>query len=849
MNLNFRIRKAIPRLSFSLSLLMLISMLLFNSIVFSQNNNRMGGGTGKVYGIIIDSADNKTIEFATITLLRASDSSVVSGGITDGKGQYRIEDVPYGQYRLNVSFIGYKAFMTPPFYINSQNSEVDKGRIKISSGARKLEEVVVTAEKADYQNTLDKRVYNVSKNIVNTGGTASDLLQNIPSVTVDINGTVSFRGNANVTVLIDGKPSGLTGGDRQALLDQLPGSTIESIEVITNPSAKYDAEGMAGIINIITKKDKLKGINGNVSVSGGTHDSYYLSCGLNYRTSSYNIYANYTYRHEERLFTNHGYQNNFLSDTSYQYSTTGYSVHTSYVNNGKVGTDFYLSNYSTLGIYGTINTRNQYEPNINTFDYTTLEGLPIPNGYYWQNIYTSDINSTYQGNFDYKHTFPNTKKEFNASGNFSTSMRHENTAYQDSFYDTELGNNNYEYNYTTARYITSVAQVDFIDPINNKTKIETGLKANYRVNDNNQVVDIYDSLNDRFYNPLDYENDDTLTNHYLYNEQIYAAYFMYSSSFKFLDYHVGLRAEQTMTTVSQETTDSIYHNNYLQLFPSASIKYSLGYNEDLQLSYSRRINRPNVYALNPFKDFTDTMNVKQGNPYLKPELINSFELAYTKTIKNISVSATIYYKHSDDLIAFYRIFNSETGKSLLTWENYSSSENYGAEGTFRYDFGKIGNLLYSFNVYDNKINASNLQTDLQSSSVNFNTHLTGNFKLAKYTGFQITGYYAAPNIGPQSTTKGFSTVDAGIKQDFMKGKMSLAYNCGDIFNIREFNIVSQDIVNNQLVYYYAGVRKRESRIMMFTLSYRFGSYNDKNNNKKKKPDNMPTEGGDESGGY
>lgn len=253
-------------------LFLLIACLFFHLNLFSQNYNRAGGGTGKVYGIIIDSSDNKSIEYATITLLRSSDSTVVSGTITDGKGEFKMEDVPFGQYRVNVSFIGYKPFMTAAFYVSNQNSEVDKGRIKITSGAKKLEEVVVTAEKNDVQNTLDKRIYNVGKNIVNTGGTATDLLQNIPSVTVDISGTVSFRGNANVTVLIDGKPSGLTGGDRQAMLDQLPGSSIESIEIVTNPSAKYDAEGMAGIINIITKKDKLKGINGNVSVGGGTHD-------------------------------------------------------------------------------------------------------------------------------------------------------------------------------------------------------------------------------------------------------------------------------------------------------------------------------------------------------------------------------------------------------------------------------------------------------------------------------------------------------------------------------------------------------------------------------------------------
>ena len=814
-------------------------VLLFANDTMAQSSARAGSSTGKVYGRILDSADNKAIEYATINLLRASDSTVISGTITDSKGEYRMEDIPFGQYKLNVSFIGYRSYMSQAFYVSIQNPEVDRGKIKISSGAKKLEEFVITAEKNDVQNTLDKRIYNVGKNIVNAGGTATDLLQNIPSVTVDLNGTVSFRGNANVTVLIDGKPSGMTGGDRQAMLDQLPGSAIEQIEIVTNPSAKYDAEGMAGIINIITKKDKLKGFNGNVSASAGTHETYNGSTGLNFRTSKYNFYTNYSYRHEIRLFKDHGMQTNSLSDTSYTYSTYNSNYHINNNHNGKLGMDWFFSNYTTLGIYGTINTRYQDEPGVTFYDYKTLAGANILG--YKKTELNIDNGKTYQGNFDYKHTFPNSKRELNMSGNYSVNKRVENTSFINNLYDAFLGDSVYQFNYTTANYYTSVAQADYIHPFNAKSKLEAGVKGNYKLNDNDQQTDTYGFMDRTYF------NDPLYSNHYKYIEQIMAAYMLYKSSFHFLDYQVGLRSEQTNTSIWQQTTDSTYKNNYFGLFPSASVKFSLGYQEDIQLSYSRRLNRPGRWALNPFKDMSDSMNIRQGNPYLKPEYINSFELGYTKSTNKFSLSGTIYYKHSVDLVSYYRIYNPQTGKSLLTHQNYSSSDNTGVEGSVRYDMGKHGSLMWSFNGYNNKVNGNNLQADLQSSAINWDSRLTANIRFGKYTALQLTGYYSAPSTSPQSTVKGFSTVDGGVKQDFWKGKASLAFNCSDIFNIREMDIDSKTVINGKTVFVYSSVRKRESRIMMVTFSYRFGTNNDKSG-KKKKGDGMQSEGGDEGGG-
>src|ERR1035437_5944833 len=578
----------------------LASLCLSSFFIFSFNTISIAQNTGRVYGTILDSVSNKPIEFATVTLLNVADSSIAGGNVTDDKGTFAIEGVPFGQFQLAITFIGYRTTKSDAFNISSQNNSINRGKIKIGSSSKTIKTFVVNGEKSDYTGGLDKRVYNVDKNIVNAGGTVTDLLQNIPSVSVDINGTVSFRGNSNVKVLIDGKESGLTGGDRQAILDMIPLSSIESIEIISNPSANYDAEGMAGIINIITKKDKNRGFNGTVTLSEGNHDKYNLSAGLNERTSKYNLYGNVSYRHETRSVIGHGTEGYYLNqaDTNYTYKTGSISDRTGDSYMGKLGIDFFLSKNTTLGFTGTYSIRNQNEPENDYFQFfggTDAYIQPNPFISYTPYLLNIDKNHTQEGTVHFKHTFPNTKKELNMSGNYSTNIRHENTTYENSTFLAQLGNNPYKYNYQTSNYLTTAAQADFIDPINNKSTFKAGLKASMRINDDNQQ--------DSSYNFTDYaiQNDSLYTNHFVYTERIFAGYLIYTGNLKFIDYTIGLRTEETMTEINQKTIDSVYNHNYLGFFPSASLKYSLGYQEDIQLSYSRRINRPNVHSLNPFK--------------------------------------------------------------------------------------------------------------------------------------------------------------------------------------------------------------------------------------------------------
>ena len=267
---------------------------------------------GKLSGKIIDSKTNKPVEYASVVAITPRDSSMVGGALTDTKGKFLIEELPMGRFRLKITILGYGIQYTEPMVITPQNVEVDAGVISIDPSTAKLKEVNVSAERPDLINSLERKVYNVDKNIVNTGGTVTEVLSNIPSVNVDMDGKVSLRGTENVTILIDGKPSGMLGGDRKAVLQQIPASAVDQIEVITNPSAKYDADGMGGIINIKTKKGKLQGMNGNVAAGVGTNDKYNFSLGLNNRSSKMNLYANYSFRHENRTNTGSGDQDNYF---------------------------------------------------------------------------------------------------------------------------------------------------------------------------------------------------------------------------------------------------------------------------------------------------------------------------------------------------------------------------------------------------------------------------------------------------------------------------------------------------------------------------------------------------------
>ncbi|MFZ4798893.1 MAG: outer membrane beta-barrel family protein, partial [Bacteroidia bacterium] len=331
-----------------------------------------------------------------------------------------------------------------------------------------------------------------------------------------------------------------------------------------------------------------------------------------------------------------------------------------------------------------------------------------------------------------------------------------------------------------------------------------------------------------------YWQDSKISNHFIYNENITAAYAIYTCKKQKFDYQVGLRSELTNIDGNSKTTATTFNNNYFNFFPSGFVKYALSKTQDLQIGYSRRVNRPGFETLNPFIDYSDSVNLRQGNPTIKPEYIHSLELNYLTQINKLNFSATLYYRYTDNMIARYRSVNPATGQSLMTFYNFNSSENTGIEAIIRYSFVKLGNLMLSGNWYRNVINGNNVLSDLQSDITTWNVRFTYNLPLPKAFYFQANGMYMAPMKFGQATISGMSGVDIGLRKDFMKSKMQVGLNVSDVFDIRQFNMEIEGSNFNS-----EALRKRESRIVTISLTYRFGS--NENPFTKKKPAIAPTE--------
>ncbi len=761
---------------------------------------------GKVIGILRDSSNRQPLEFASIALLKVKDSTAVGGSLTDDKGQFRIEDVMPGRYFIRITSIGYRQLDSKPFMLNPQEPLKDFGGVWMPPSSRVLKETEIVGEKVEYVNSLDKKVYNVDKSMINAGGSASEVLQNIPSVNVDIDGKISLRGSEQVTILIDGKPAGLTGDNRGSILQQLPAGSIDQIEVVTNPSAKYDAEGTSGIINIKTKKDKNPGINGTATVGVGTKDKYNASLNLNRRTKTNNLYFNYSFRDDRRTNEGNSFRTNtFGNSTSYVDSKNdGYNDNFSH--NIRSGLELYLNDYNTLGFSGSYNNRKE-----NKRDYAynvTQDANFIMLSAFDRLTKAKEESSIVDGSIDYRHTYANSKRELTASANLNRNETAEvNTL--STFFPAPISSLKQRINTSGVSY-SGVAQIDYIHPREN-SKIEGGLKATLRNNDNDQSSDRFD------FDSNVYNIDSLFTDRFIFNEWVYAGYLQWSGRYKLLELSAGVRAEQTLIEGDSKSADTTFTRDFINLFPSAAIKYRLREGKDIQLSYSRRINRPRERQLNPFRSVSDSLNVFVGNPSIFPELTHSLELAFTGIYGNTNVSANLYYRNTSDNTQRFRTVDTVTNVATQTFVNYKTAENMGVELILRNTFLKIFTSSATFTLFYNKVDASNVQSDLVSEVWSGDVRGSISTKVNKQFSFQISGNYMAPRKQPQGTFKGMSGVDLGFKYDFKGGIWSLAGSLSDVFDNREFNIDNTGIGFRQEM-----VRKRETRVGNLSLSYRFG---------------------------
>lgn len=768
----------------SILILLTINLYIAQS-VFGQKTN--SNEDGMVIGKIVDQQTGKALEYVSVKLFKATDSTIVSGAFTTVDGKYSIP-CQYGSFYLKITFTNYDPILVSTITVKTALPIFNVGTLKMRKISEKTErEIKVIAEKDVLKAGIDKKIYNVAEDLNVRGGTANDILQRLPSVEVDQDGKVMLRGEGSVTVLIDGRPSSLSGGNGKTLLDALPAGSIERIEIVTNPSAKYDPDGTSGIINIVLKKNKLNGFNGLVSTNlattfqnGGNVAEGNLS--LSYRTGIFNIYGTYNARYLE------GYRNN------YSHITQGSGATYFNLDQSRVGTDLNAGQTFRFGMDINLKARNTLG-----FSATGNIGVRDRTGDLWNSSYDvlgqrdslwlrSSYDPSQQRNFDfnvnYKYDFKNERG--NLTFDATQSLGNENIQgyYTQSYYTPDSLLTSYpeliqELRNTEKNNITTL-QSDFTYLFPKLgARFESGAKAIIRDQSVNPVSSTYDWS-------AQMNLEDSLANFlYEYNEQIYSLYAVYGQQISRVKFQGGLRAENAYQ-IPNLVTDSIrIVNHYINLFPSAHLRYVLKPKSEISLSYSRRITRASSADLNPFTNYSDPFNLRTGNPYLQPEFIHSFDLGYSLEKAKYSITASTYYRNSTGVISRVKEFY-ENGTSAVTFMNIAETKSLGSEFVCMFRPTTWWKNTFSYNA--NYIWYITNQVDLPNrQGFNHNFKYNSSVEFWKKTAtLQLSVTYNGPRVTVQGIAQRQGPIDLAFEKKLQGGKWTVGARVTDIFNKQGF---------------------------------------------------------------
>ncbi|WP_162946176.1 TonB-dependent receptor domain-containing protein [Chitinophaga barathri] len=796
-----------------------------NTQTMAQDN----GAQAEILGKLLDDQSGKPVEYASVALLKAKDSTVITGMLSKGNGDFDFKSIAPGTYILKIYFIGYQTI----FRSVSVKGRSDVGNIRLKTTATALKGVEVVGEKPAFTMAIDKRVFNVEKNLASIGGTATDVLRQVPSVNVDIDGNVSVR-NGSPTIFIDGRPSTLT-------LDQIPADAIANVEVVTNPSAKYDAEGMSGILNIVLKKNRRAGINGLIQGGYSTTNSSNLGVDLNVRQGKINVFLNYNLRDRRSPMTQHMLRKNWENnDTTYldQYQDGEFGRK---FQNGRVGFDWFIDNRNTITL-----SQGLTGGDFNNLNSQTVYDLDAQKNRLRYGIGDNDSKNkfrNYTTQLGYKRTFAKEGRELTADFTYNRANNSGNNDYSLQYYNLDGTPSNspnqpeLRYGNSTGNTTYLTGQVDFVTPINEKSKIEAGLRTNSRTFNN--VLNTYG----KDFATGEFMYDSSLSNNYHYTEQINAAYVSYTGGFGNFGFQTGLRAEQSFYSGEMKNIKGAnYEIDYpIGLFPSIFLTQKLKGDHELQLNYSRRIQRPWFRDLLPNIEYNANSG-RRGNPSLKPEFTNSFELSYLKDFdRKVNVLASVYFRNTNNAITNYSIdttlnLDGQERKVVLSYPiNADVRNSYGAELTVRTQITKTWDVTTNVNMQQTKISAE----DVNNSGFTWFGKVNSNTKLPWNLTLQVTGEYEGRRIEPQGEEAPEYQLDMAVKKDFFKKKnFSVALGLNDIFNTdRDLSWTTTSFSDSERY------RKRVSRELRLNVSWRFGKM-DTNLFKKKKDG----EGGGDMGG-
>lgn len=807
-------------------LLLIFLVVTFSINVFGQFPGGAGGGNkggmnmsnmsfAHLYGRILDAKTKEPVEFAAVALLWFDKDSAIAGVLAKSNGDFSLENLPFGGYRLRISFLGYKNY-EQRIFVNMQNIDKDLGNILLEPDETVLKEVTVTEEKSTMTMSIDRKVYNVDKDMSAKGGTGLDAVKNIPSVSVDADGNVTLRNNG-VTIYVDGRPTTLT-------LQQIPSDQIDRIEVITNPSVKYDASATGGILNVIMKKNTKPGYNGMAMAGVGTNDRYTGMFNLNVKENPFNFFVMYNYNQSANLndgFTNRTNLN--AGNVLGYYNQTDLARFANSFQFGRLGFDYTINNRNTITVSGNYvagefkTVDNQKSQILDSAKNELNTGARVNDSKSWFKNFTGQV--------QYRKTFPTAGKELTSDLNFNHNFG--NSHYLNTTENYPLGTttadpmlSNYYKNDGSSYASMYNYQLDFVNPINDYTKFETGVKANFSQSHNDQ-----NTYFKRFAD-ADYLQDTSLTNHYSIDNLVTAAYVNYSSKIWGIGYQGGLRFESsyykgTLTNKGQSFSYQYptgIDNLMNSLFPGVYFSKKLPKNQEVQLNFSRKINRPNFFQLMPFVMASDQQNIRIGNPKLTPEFYNLAELNYNIQWGKLNYLSSFYGRYIENPITNVAYPQSPGSFVLInTFQNGKNSFVYGWENTLKATVFKNLDITANFNGFYTTVSWNPTPTTTTSNSgYSYTSKLMLQYKFPKNISLQLNGNYEAPKIIPQGTTRPMYFMDATLSYNY-KFKWMFNLLLSDCFNTKRMG------THYDTPYYLQDMsRRRESRYLRFSVTYLFG---------------------------
>lgn len=791
-----------------------------------------------ISAVVIDEVSKEPVGLASAALLRQDSKAYVLGMQTTDDGKILFNGVAPGVYAIRVSYVGYESLLKEQIVVDGAK-DVVLGELLLKPSGELLEEVVVEGTPPAMEMGIDRKIFNVAQSTLSVGGTASDLLANVPSLQVDMDGTVSLRGSSSVRILINGRESALAGSDITQFLQSLPANSVEKVEVVTNPSSKYDAEGQSGIINIVLKRNTYVGFNGSANVSGGSYNNYMAGFNLNFRNTKFNYYGGYTFN--RRNMVGDGINNTeFLNSDGGATMNTSESARLGLNHNVQLGLDYYLGEKTLIGLGGNVSLRGNDRNEDLFYQYLNHSQLS-GNSTRYSNQDEDDLG--FEVILDVKRNFRRQGEELLANFTFG--------------YDGEEGINAFNQDYTeppTGYYERARIndtkedgrnvniQLDYVRPFGDNHKFEAGYRTIIRRSMEHQYsqVDSTEGL----------MPDYRVSNDFDMTSSVHALYANYQNKLTDkLGYQVGLRAEQAYLdtelglltpNLPENERTVIGRQDYFRLYPSVFLTQEFGNKNQLQLSYTRRVSRPRGWQVNPFIDVSDNLNHRQGNPNLLPEDIHSFELGYTKTWTSLLVTSSVYHRLVNDVVQPIILeVDQENGRTFMQWQNISRNESTGFELISRVDLSKKWDVMANANAFYTRFKGSEEFGIAPSAGFSWNANATTNYRFTSLLSLQARFEYEAPRIMAQGKGIENFVIDAGLKMDVLNRKGSILFNARDLLNQRRFG----GYTTSNGVYRYFEHRWMR-RMFMLSFNYRFGNQDIKRD-ERKRDDDMGDLGGGE----